>query len=417
MSVVRPFKGIRPKKELVDQVASLPYDVMNREEAKALAQGNEYSFLHVVRSEIDLDDSVSPYDEIVYQSARKNLDQMIEDEVLVQDEKPMFYIYRQIMNGRVQTGLVGATSIDDYLNNVIKKHEYTRPKKEVDRINNFDYCDANTAPIFLAYRKNDQINTIINDWIKFHMPVYDFKTEDDITHIVWELSDESLVEKINEIFEKEVDSLYIADGHHRSASSVKVGLKRREENPNYTGEEEYNYFMSVMFPDEDLFIMDYNRVVHNLNGLSFDEFMSKVKNKFAVEKVESEAPFKPTEKHTFGMYIDKDWYKLEAKEGIFDEKDPVDRLDVAILQNNILDPLLGIEDPRTSENIDFVGGIRGLKELEERVENGKKVAFSMYPTTMDDLLAIADAGKVMPPKSTWFEPKLRSGLFVHRLTD
>ena len=417
MSIVRPFKGIKPKKELVDQVASLPYDVMNREEAKSLAEGNEYSFLHVVRSEIDLDDSVSPYDKKVYRQARKNLDQMIEDEILVQDDKPMFYIYRQIMNGRVQTGLVGATSIDDYLNNVIKKHEYTRPKKEVDRINNFDYCDANTAPIFLTYRKNDEINTIVNDWIKFHMPIYDFKSEDGITHIVWELSDDSLVDRINKIFDNEVDSLYIADGHHRSASSVKVGLKRREENPNFTGDEEYNYFMSVMFPDEDLFIMDYNRVVHTLNGLSFEDFMSKVKEKFNVEKVESEEPFRPTKKHTFGMYIENNWYELEAKEGIFNDQDPVDRLDVAILQNNILDPLLGIEDPRTSDNIDFVGGIRGLTELEERVDQGKKVAFSMYPTTMDDLLAIADAGKVMPPKSTWFEPKLRSGLFVHRLTD
>ena len=417
MSIVRPFKGIKPKKELVDQVASLPYDVMNREEAKSLAEGNEYSFLHVVRSEIDLDDSVSPYDKKVYRQARKNLDQMIEDEILVQDDKPMFYIYRQIMNGRVQTGLVGATSIDDYLNNVIKKHEYTRPKKEVDRINNFDYCDANTAPIFLTYRKNDEINTIVNDWIKFHMPIYDFKSEDGITHIVWELSDDSLVDRINKIFDNEVDSLYIADGHHRSASSVKVGLKRREENPNFTGDEEYNYFMSVMFPDEDLFIMDYNRVVHTLNGLSFEDFMSKVKEKFNVEKVESEEPFRPTKKHTFGMYIENNWYELEAKEGIFNDQDPVDRLDVAILQNNILDPLLGIEDPRTSDNIDFVGGIRGLTELEERVDQGKEVAFSMYHTTMDDLLAIADAGKVMPPKSTWFEPKLRSGLFVHRLTD
>lgn len=417
MSVVRPFKGIKPRVDLVEKIASLPYDVMNREEAYEMAEGNEYSFLHVVRSEIDLDTSVSPYDEKVYKLARKNLDAMIEKGYMVQDEKPMFYIYRQIMNGRVQTGLVGATSIDDYMNNIIKKHEFTREKKEIDRINNFDYCDANTAPIFLTYRKNDRINTIINDWIKFHMPIYNFKSEDDITHIVWELSDDALVKEINEIFENKVDALYIADGHHRSASSVKVGLKRREENPNYTGDEEYNYFMSVMFPDEDLFIMDYNRVVHTLNGLSFDEFMSKVKEKFDVEAVDSSEPYRPIEKHTFGMYIDKKWYCLKAKDGIYDENDPVDRLDVAILQNNILAPLLGIENPRTSENIDFVGGIRGLKELEERVDAGKKVAFSMYPTTMDDLLSIADAGEVMPPKSTWFEPKLRSGLFVHRLFD
>ncbi|MEA1974867.1 MAG: DUF1015 family protein [Bacillota bacterium] len=417
MSVVRPFKGIKPTKDLVEKVASLPYDVMNREEAKEMAKGNKYSFLHVVRSEMDVDETVNAYDESVYKKARTNLDKMIEDKILIQDEKPMFYIYRQIMNGRVQTGLVGATSIDDYMNNVIKKHEFTRAKKEVDRINNFDYCDANTAPIFLTYRKNNKISTIINDWIKFHMPIYDFKSEDDITHIVWELTDEKLNNEIEVIFNTEIDSLYIADGHHRSASSVKVGMKRREANPNYTGEEEYNYFMSVMFPDEDLFIMDYNRVIDTLNGLEFNEFMNKVEEKFEVNKLDTLEPYRPMEKHTYGMYIENNWYMIKAREGIYDENDPVDRLDVAILQNNLLKPLLGIEDPRTSEGIDFVGGIRGLKELEDRVNSGKKVAFSMYPTTMDDLLSIADAGEVMPPKSTWFEPKLRSGLFVHRLFD
>jgi len=417
MSVVRPFKAIKPKKNLVEKVASLPYDVMNREEAKEMAKGNEFSFLHVVRSEMDVDDSVDAYDEIVYKTARKNLDKMIDDEILIQDEKPMFYIYRQIMNGRVQTGLVGVTSIDDYMNNVIKKHEFTRAKKEVDRINNFDYCDANTAPIFLTYRKNDEISTIINDWIKFHMPIYNFKSDDEITHIVWELTDDGLNKRIEEIFSNDIDSLYIADGHHRSASSVKVGMKRREANPNYTGDEEYNYFMSVMFPDEDLFIMDYNRVIYNLNGLSNDEFMGKVKEKFEVKKLNESEPYRPMKKHTYGMYFENSWYVIEAKDGIYDANDPVDRLDVSILQENILRPLLGIEDPRTSEGIDFVGGIRGLKELEKRVNEGKKVAFSMYPTTMEDLLAIADAGKVMPPKSTWFEPKLRSGLFVHRLFD
>ncbi|MDM8533403.1 DUF1015 family protein [Clostridiaceae bacterium HSG29] len=417
MSVVRPFKAIKPRKNLVEKVASLPYDVMNRVEAKEMAKGNEFSFLHVVRSEMDVDDTVDAYDEIVYKTARKNLDKMIDDEILVQDEKPMFYIYRQIMNGRVQTGLVGVTSIDDYMNNIIKKHEFTRAKKEVDRINNFDHCDANTAPIFLTYRKNDEISTIVNDWIKFHMPVYNFKSEDEITHIVWELTEDGLNKRIEEIFENEIDSLYIADGHHRSASSVKVGMKRREANPNFTGDEEYNYFMSVMFPDEDLFIMDYNRVIYNLNGLTNDEFMEKVKEKFKVEKSDEAEPYRPMKKHTYGMYLENSWYVIEAKEGIYDANDPVDRLDVSILQENILRPLLGIEDPRTSEGIDFVGGIRGLKELEERVNEGKKVAFSMYPTTMEDLLAIADAGKVMPPKSTWFEPKLRSGLFVHRLFD
>jgi uncharacterized protein (DUF1015 family) len=416
MAVVRPFKGIRPKIDLVDKVASLPYDVMNREEANEMAEGNEYSFLHVVRSEIDVDNSVSQYDESVYKTARKNLDQMIEEGILEQDETPRLYIYRQIMDGRVQTGIVGCTSIDDYMNDIIKKHEFTRPQKEVDRINNFDHCDANTAPIFLTYRKNDELSSIINDWIKFHKPVYNFTSEDSITHIAWVIDEDSINSRIREIFDG-IDYLYIADGHHRSASSVKVGLKRREANPNYTGKEEFNYFLSVIFPDEDLFIMDYNRVVVDLNGLTDDEFMSKVNEKFSVEEYNGEGQYKPTQKHTFGMYIDSKWYKLSPQEGLYDENDPVDRLDVSILQKNLLHPILGIENPRTDKRIDFVGGIRGLEELERRVDNDMKIAFSMYPTTMEDLLSIADAGEVMPPKSTWFEPKLRSGLFVHRLRD
>ncbi|WP_202709767.1 DUF1015 domain-containing protein [Sporosalibacterium faouarense] len=414
MAVVRPFKGIRPKKELVEKVASLPYDVMNREEAKEMAKGNEHSFLHVVRSEIDMDDSLSQYDKSVYEKARENLDNMIKDEILVQDEKPKYYIYRQLMNGRVQTGLVACTSIDEYMNNTIKKHEFTRPAKEQDRINNFDHCDANTAPIFLTYRKNDELNTIINDWIKFNLPVYNFISEDDITHIAWVIDDDKIVNRIGEIFDG-IDYLYIADGHHRSASSAKVGLKRREEDPNYTGDEEFNYFMSVIFPDEDLFIMDYNRIVQDLNGLSEEEFMTKVKEKFDVEEYKEEGQYRPQMKHEFGMYLDGKWYKINAKEGTYDKDHPVNSLDAAILQNNLLNPLLGIDNPRTNERIDFVGGIRGLKELEKRVENGMKVAFSMYPTTIEDLMGVADAGDVMPPKSTWFEPKLRSGLFVHRL--
>lgn len=416
MAVVKPFKGIRPKIDLASKVASLPYDVMNREEAKKMAEGNKYSFLHVVRSEIDVDDSVGQYDETVYKTARKNLDKMIEDGILVQDEVPKFYIYRQIMDGRVQTGLVGCTSIDDYLKDIIKKHEFTRPQKEVDRINNFDYCDANTAPIFLTYRKNDKLNKIINDWIKFHRPVYNFTSEDEITHIVWVMDDDNTNIRINRIFEK-IDYLYIADGHHRSASSVKVGLKRREKNPNYTGKEEFNYFLSVIFPDEDLFIMDYNRVVKDLNGLSEEEFMEKIKEKFDVEEYNGKGQYKPIEKHTFGMYLNNKWYKLIAKDSTYNTNDPVDRLDVSILQENLLGPILGIENPRTDKRIDFVGGIRGLEELERRIAKDMKIAFSMYPTTMEDLLSIADAGRVMPPKSTWFEPKLRSGLFVHRLRD
>ncbi len=415
MAVVRPFMALRPKEDLVEKVASLPYDVMNREEAKEMAKGNEYSFLHIVRSEIDLDDKIDLHDEEVYKTARKNLDDFQDKGIIVQDESPRYYIYRQLMFGRVQTGIVAVTSIDDYMNDIIKKHEFTRPVKEQDRINNFDYCNANTAPIFLTYRKNDTINKLVNDWIKFHKPVYNFISDDDITHIVWDITSDEVNEAIKKEFEK-VDYLYIADGHHRSASSAKVGLKRREANPNYTGEEEFNYFMSVIFPDEDLFIMDYNRVVKDLNGNSTEELIKKIEAKFDVEKQDGKEPFKPMQAKTFGMYVDGAWYKLSAKDGIYDNNDPVDRLDVSILQNNLLNPILNIDDPRTNNRIDFVGGIRGLKELEERVENGGfKIAFSMYPTTMEDLLAIADSGNVMPPKSTWFEPKLRSGLFTHLL--
>lgn len=413
MSIVKPFKGILPKNEIVEKVASLPYDVMNREEAKQMAGDNELTFLRVVRSEIDVEDSVDIHDESVYQTARKNLDAFIEDGVLVQDDKENFYIYRQIMKGRVQTGIVGCTSIDEYLNDNIKKHEYTRPEKELDRINNFDYCDANTAPIFLTYRKNDDINLIINNWIKFHDPMANFISEDEITHIIWKIDDQGIVSEISELFKK-VEYLYIADGHHRSASSVKVGQKRRASNPNYDGSEEFNFFMSVIFPDEDLFIMDYNRAIKDLNGNDKETFMSKVSEKFEINEIGKEK-YKPMERSKFGMFIDGCWYELVAKDGIYDKNDPVERLDVSILQNNLLNPILGIDDPRTNTRIDFIGGIRGLDELQQRVEGGMAVAFSMFPTTMDDLISIANAGQVMPPKSTWFEPKLRSGLFVHKL--
>ncbi len=413
MAIVKSFKGLRPKNDLVDKVASLPYDVMNRKEAKEMVKGNDISFLHVVRPEVDVDDSVDIHDEEVYKMARKNLDKFMEQNILIQDEKPCLYIYRQIMNGRVQTGIVGCTSIDDYMNEVIKKHEFTRPEKEQDRINNFDYCDANTAPIFLTYRKNENINHIVNEWIKFHMPTYDFKSEDDITHILWVIDDEKVIEELEMLF-KNVNYLYIADGHHRSASSVAVGKKRRKEFPDYKGEEEFNFFMSVIFPDEDLFIMDYNRVVKDLNSHTKEEFLKLISNNFLVNKVND--VYKPMKKRHFGMFLDNEWYELAFK-GSVDENDPVKRLDVSILQDNLLSPILNIDDPRTNKRIDFVGGIRGLKELERRVNTDMKVAFSMYPTTMDDLLSIADAGVVMPPKSTWFEPKLRSGVLVHKLSE
>lgn len=415
MAVIRPFKGIRPKQGLESKIASLPYDVMNREEAKEMAKGNPFSFLHVVRSEIDLDDSVNPYSEKVYKLSRKNLDGMIERGELQQDSESIYYIYRQIMNGRVQTGLVACASIDEYFNDVIKKHEFTREAKEVDRINNFDYCDANTEPIFLTYRKNDRINQIVNEWIKFNKPVYDFKTEDDITHIFWPLDKKELVEEIQEIF-KTIPYVYIADGHHRSASSAKVGMKRREQNPNFTGEEEFNFFMSVIFPDEDLFVMDYNRVVKDLNGFTADALMEKIQEKFILNPVsEMGIPYRPQQKHEFAMLLKGKWYSLIAKEGTYDVNDPVNSLDAAILQNNLLAPLLNIDNPRTNERIDFVGGIRGLEELERRVNKDMEIAFALYPVTIEDLMNVADSGMVMPPKSTWFEPKLRSGLFVHSL--
>lgn len=413
MAIVRPFKAVRPKQDIVDKVICLPYDVMNRQEAAEMAAGNPLSYLHVVRSEMDVPAEMDQYDPLVYQTARKNLDAFQADGTLFQDPTPRYYIYRQIMWGRVQTGIVACTSIDDYMNDIIKKHEFTRPVKEVDRINNFDVCDAHTEPVFLSYKKNDEINGIVNDWIKFHMPTYNVTTEDEITHIFWDINDAAKNARIQEIFSG-IDYLYIADGHHRSASSVKVGLKRREENPNFDGTEEFNFFMAVIFPDEDLFIMDYNRVVKDLNGNTKEEFLAKIGEKFEVAVIGTEA-FKPMEARNFGMFLDGQWYRITAKEGIYDNNDPVDRLDVSILQKNLLHPVLGIEDPRTDNRIDFIGGIRGLNELERRCGLDMAVAFSMYPTTMADLIAIADAGEVMPPKSTWFEPKLRSGMFVHKM--
>ncbi|NLP29052.1 MAG: DUF1015 domain-containing protein [Clostridia bacterium] len=414
MAIIRPFKAVRPVAELADKVAALPYDVMNTDEAREMVEGNPYSFLHVDRAEIDLDPSVNIYDKIVYEKARENLNRMIDEKIFIRDKESYLYIYRQIMNGRAQTGIVACSSIDDYRNNVIKKHEHTRADKEQDRINHVDYCDANTGPIFLTYRSRDEINKIVDKYTAKE-PIYNFIADDKVTHMVWKIDKEEDIKALVDQFEA-VKSLYIADGHHRTASAVRVGMMRREQNPNYNGEEEFNYFLSVIFPDKDLQIMDYNRVVKDLNGLSRDEYMAKVSEKFHVSLYEGEGPYKPEEKHSYGMYLEGKWYRLVAKEGSYDSNDPVARLDVSILQNNLLKPILGIEDPRTSDRIDFVGGIRGLEELERRVNKDMKLAFSMYPTTIADLMAISDAGEVMPPKSTWFEPKLRSGLFVHELS-
>jgi uncharacterized protein (DUF1015 family) len=414
MAILKPFKAIRPAPELADKVAALPYDVMNSDEARELVKGDAYSFLHIDKAEIDLDPQIDIYSKAVYEKARDTLKQMIKEGIFIRDNNNSLYIYKQVMNGRAQIGLVGCTSIDDYINDIIKKHEHTRADKELDRINHVDYCNANTGPIFLTYRAKSTINEIINNWLQNYKPVYDFISTDNIGHTIWIIDDSNTINKLVAAFAG-IEYLYIADGHHRSASAVKVGLKRREQFPGYNGNEDFNYFLSVLFPDEQLYIMDYNRVVKDLNGNSQAEFISKIKEKFDIEEFKGVGQFKPEQKHTFGMYLDGKWYKLTAKEGAFDSNDPVARLDVSIMQNNLLNPILGIEDPRTDKRIDFVGGIRGLRELERRVKEGMKVAFSMYPTTIDDLMAIADAGKVMPPKSTWFEPKLRSGLFIHEL--
>ena len=415
MAIVRPFKGLRPKnQEIAENMISLPYDVMNRKEAKEMAGNNEYSFLKIVRSEINLPDSVDPYAKEVYEKAKEVLTDWSAKGILVEDEKPVFYIYRQIMEGRVQTGLVGCTSIDDYINDIIKKHEFTRKEKELDRINHFDITDANTDPVFLTYKKNDRVNEIVSAWVDSHQAEYDVVTEDGIEHIVWVLKDEALVKELVELFSK-IDYLYIADGHHRSASAVAAGKKRREENTSYTGEEEFNRFLAVIFPDEDLYVMDYNRVIKDLNGNTSEEFINKISDKFDVAEA-SDSQYKPAKKHDYGMFLDGKWYVLTAKEGTYPNEDPVLSLDSAILQNNLLAPILGIEDPRTDKRIDFIGGIRGLAELEKRVNDDMKVAFALYPVTIEDLMGVADAGQVMPPKSTWFEPKLRSGLFVHKLS-
>ena len=415
MAIFRPFKAIRPVADKAQDVAALPYDVMNSEEAKEMVAGKPHSFLHVDKAEIDFDPiPENIYTEAVYLKARENLDKLVADGICKQDNAPCIYIYRQIMNGRSQTGLVGCTAIDDYINNVIKKHELTRADKEADRINHVDYCDANTGPIFLTYRADDFINSAVESWKENHAPVYDFVTEDGIANTVWVVDDGELIAEISKKF-AETDYLYIADGHHRAASAVKVGLKRREAKPDFTGEEEFNFFLAVLFPENELEIMDYNRVIKDLNGYTSDEFIKKIEESFTVEKVGKDA-YKPEAKHTFGMLLDGEWYKLGAKNGTFDKNDPVSRLDVSILQNNLISPVLGIDDPRTDKRIDFIGGIRGLGELERRVNTDMKIAFSMYPTTLDDLMAIADADKIMPPKSTWFEPKLLSGLFIHKLS-
>ena len=414
MAVFRPFKAVRPVPEYASKVAALPYDVMSSTEAAEMVKDNPYSFLHVDKAEIDLPDGTDLYSETVYLKAKENLNKLSADGICKQDGEARFYIYRQIMNGRAQTGLVGCVSIDDYINNIIKKHELTRADKEADRINHVDYCDANTGPIFLTYRPQSEISSIVNDWKIAHEPVYDFVTDDGIANTVWVIDCPETNAAIASLF-GDVDYLYIADGHHRAASAVKVGLKRREQNPDFDGSEEFNFFLAVLFACDELEILDYNRVMKDLNGNTPDEFIKKIGNCFDVEKVGKTA-YKPEALHTFGMLLGGEWYKLTAKSGSFNADDPVESLDVSILQKNLIAPVLGIDDPRTDKRIDFVGGIRGLGELERRVNDDMCIAFSMFPTSLEELMNIADAGKIMPPKSTWFEPKLLSGLFIHKLS-
>ncbi len=413
MSVIRPFKAIRPTKDKASSVAALPYDVMSSEEAREMVKGKPYSFLHVDRGEIDLPVGTDMYSDEVYNKAKENLEKLIKNRILVQDEKPCLYIYRQIWNNRAQTGLVACASVDDYINNVIKKHEKTRADKEQDRINHVDTLDANTGPIFLTYRPNQNVRSIISDWISSHDTACDF-VSGEVKQTVWVIDDEKTIEKITDLF-KNIPDLYIADGHHRCASAVRVAEIRRKDNPDYTGEEEFNFFLSVLFPSDELKIMDYNRVIKDLNSLSKEEFLNKIKENFEIEEMGKEA-YRPVCQHNFGMLIENEWYSLTAKKETFDENDAVESLDVSILQNNLISPVLGIENPKTDSRIDFIGGIRGLSELEKRVKNGWAVAFSMYPTSLAELMRIADENFLMPPKSTWFEPKLLSGLFIHKLS-
>ncbi len=415
MADIRAFAAYRPAKGLEDKIAALPYDVYNREEAKRVVRSNPLSFLAIDRAETQFPDDVSTYDDRVYEKARDMLNEAIESGKFVQDSSPCYYLYEQTMNGRSQTGIVACASIDDYLSGVIKKHENTRVDKEIDRIRHVDTCNAQTGPIFLCYRNIKELDELMES-LRQTQPVYDFISEGGIRNRVWIISDKDSVKIIHNAFSG-TDKIYIADGHHRCASAVKVGLKRREQNPGYTGEEEFNYFLSVLFPGDQLMVMDYNRVVRDLNGYSAEDFLKELAGIFEVT-CEGKEPVHPSCKGEYGLYLcDGNWYRLKTLVKP-DENDPVGSLDVSLLQDKVLSPLLDIQDPKEDPRIAFVGGIRGLGELQSAVDTGKaQAAFSMYPTSMDELFAVADAGELMPPKSTWFEPKLLSGLFIHKLSD
>lgn len=412
MAEIRPFVCVRPAEELASRVAALPYDVYNRQEAKEEVQREPLSFLKIDRAETNFDDSVDTYAPEVYQKAKELLQKDKQEGVYITDEDRSYYIYQLVMDGRPQTGLVACSSVDDYMNHVIKKHENTREDKEIDRITHVDTCSAQTGPIFLAYRSDKGIHDIVASYVENETPIYDFTAVDGIAHRVWKIAKKEDVDAIYKAFQN-IQQIYIADGHHRAASAVKVGLKRRQENPGYTGEEEFNYFLSVLFPHDELRILDYNRTVKDLNGRSLTQFLEEISKNFIVEKAEGQV--RPEKKGTFGMYTERQWYHLTAKPELFEGKDAVGSLDVSVLQDYLLGPVLGIGDPRTDQRIDFIGGIRGLSELEKRADSDMKISFSMYPTSITELFDVADQELLMPPKSTWFEPKLRSGLFIHEI--
>ena len=414
MAVVKPFCGLRPKADLAEKVASPPYDVISSSEARKMAENNPVSFLHVNKPEIDLPETVNIYDPGVYAKGSENLQKLITDGVLIRDEKPCFYLYRQKMEDHTQLGLVACASVAEYDMNKIKKHELTRVEKEDDRMNHILHLKAHTGPVFLTYQARPGITAFL-ERLAGEEHEYDFTSTDGIRHTFWVVRNADAIRRIEEDFE-EIPDMYVADGHHRSAAASRVAGQKREENPTHTGEEEYNFFLSVIFPHNQMQILDYNRVVSDLNGLSTESFLEKISQKFLVRIYSDTHGYKPSVPHDFGMYLKDSWYRLSAIPGTWDENSPTTRLDVSILMENILDPILGIGDSRKDKRIDFVGGIRGLEELIRRVDSGEMaVAFSLYPTRIEDLLAIADAGEIMPPKSTWFEPKLKSGLVVHLL--
>ncbi len=413
MSTVKPFRGLRPAKEIAEKLSCLPYDVMNAKEAAAMAEGNPQSFLHITRAEIDLPADVDPHSKQVYDKSVENFKKFQDNKWLIQDTEPKFYIYAQTMDGRTQYGIAGAAFCEDYQNQIIKKHELTRPDKEDDRMVLINTMNANAEPVFLSYRAVPEIDEIVNKITK-QEPEYKFVSNDGFGHQFWVINDTDTNKRIEKLFADKVPALYVADGHHRTAAAARVGLERKAKNPNHTGNEDYNYFLAVIFPDNQLKIMDYNRVIKDLNGLSSKDFLVKLSASFDIENKGAEI-YRPTKLHEMSLYLDGIWYSLNAKKGTYNDSDPIGVLDVTILTKQVLEPILNITDLRTSKRIDFVGGIRGLGELKKRVDSGEMAAaFAMYPVSMAQLLDIADTGNIMPPKTTWFEPKLRSGLAIHK---